>query len=177
MLHTAQQEEFCTLFFARGLAQTAAQHCNKMHHTEKCAAQNDSKKVVQEECIARALAHNISEQAKKLLFLRSSLQLSTQGLSNGRLTLWRWLCGLVSLLGLTSWLLEWKSGSALLGPRSHCRFLQCHALGDLRFPLLFFFALLLFISIALVGMFTGTRFRCPGLGHSLLLLGGRFLTS
>ena len=127
--------------------------------------------------MARALAHNISEQAKKLLFLRSSLQLSTHRLSNGRLTLWRWLCGLDPWVGLTSWLLEWKSGPALLGPRSHCHFLRCPASGDLRVLLLFFFALFPFISIALVGMFTGTRFRCLRLGSSLFLLGGRFLTS
>ena len=166
-----------TPFFARGLARTSAQHRNKMHQREKCAAQKNSKRVVEEECLARGLAHNISEQGKKLLFLRISLHLSTHGLSNGRLTLWRWLCGLVSWCGLTSWLLEWKSGPALLGPWSRCRFLRCLALGDLRFLLFFFFALLLPISIALVGMFTGARFRCLTLGSSLLLLGGRFLTS
>ena len=46
-------------FFARGLAQTPTQQRNKMHHREKCAAQGDSIKVVEEECIARALAHNV----------------------------------------------------------------------------------------------------------------------
>ena len=97
-------------FFARGLAQTPTQQRNKMHHREKCAAQGDSIKVVEEECIARALAHNISEQAKKLLFLRDSLHLRTHSLSNGRVTLRRWLCGRASWLGLTGWLLEWSSG-------------------------------------------------------------------
>ena len=87
--------------FARGLAQTPTQQRNKTHHREKCAAQGDSIKVVEEECIARALAHNISEQTKKLVFLRNSLHLRTQCLSNGRLTLRRWLCGLASWLGLT----------------------------------------------------------------------------
>ena len=168
---------FFTPFFARRLAQTSTQHRSKMHHIKKCAAQNDSKRVVEEECLARALAHNISKQTKKLLFLRNSLHLSTHRLSNGRLTLWRWLCGLVPWLGLTSWLLEWSSGPALLGPRFPCRFLRCLALGYLRLLLLFCLALLLLISIALVGIFTGTRFRCLRLGRSLLLLGGRFLLS
>ena len=168
---------FFTPFFARGLAQTSAPQHNKMHRGEKCAAQSDSKKLVDEECIARAFAHIISEQPKKLLFLRSTLQLSTHRLSNGRLTLWRWLCGSVSWLGLTSRLLEWKSGPALLGARSHCRCRRCLAFGDLRFFPLFVFALLLLIPITLVGTFTGTRFCCLRLGSSLLLLGGRFLTS
>ena len=142
---------FWHAFFVRGLAQTPTQQRNKVHHREKCAAQGDSKKVVEEECIARALAHNISEQTEKLLFLQSNLQLRTQSLSNGHLTLWRWLCGLVSWLGLRSWLLEWSSGPGFLGPRLRCRFLRCLALGDLRFLLLFFLTLLLFITITLVG--------------------------
>ena len=171
------KKHFLAPFFARGLAQTLTQHRNKMHHREKCAAQSDSKKVGEEEGIARALAHNISQQMKKLPFLRNGLHLSTHRLSNGRLTLWRWLCGLVRWLGLTSWLLEWSSGPGFLGPRLRCRFLRCLALGDLLFLLLFFLALLLLIYIAPVGMFTGTRFRCLRLGSSLLLLGGRFLTS
>ena len=100
--------------------------------------------IVKEECIARALAHNISEQAKKLLFLRNSLHLRTQCLSNGHLTLRRWLCGLPSWWGLTGWLLEWSSGPGFFGPRLRCHFLRCLALGDLRFLLLFFLALLLF---------------------------------
>ena len=148
-----------------------------MHHREKCAAQSDSKKVVEEECIARALAHNILEKTKKLLFLRNNFHLRTHSLSNGRLTLWRWLCGLVPWLGLTSWLLEWSPGPGFLGPRFRCRFLRCLALGDLRFLLLFFLALLLLIPIALVGFFTSNRLRCLRLGSSLLLLGGRFPTS
>ena len=164
-------------FFARGVAQTPTQQRNKMHHGEKCAAQGDSIKVVEEECIARALAHNISEQIKKLLFLWDSLHLRTQCLSNGRLTLRRWLCGRASWLGLTSWLLEWSSGPGFLGPRFRCHFLRCLALGDLRFLLLFFLALLLFIPIALVGFRTGNRLRCLRLGGSLLLLGGWFPTS
>ena len=86
--------------FARGLAQTPTQQRNKMHHREECAAQGDSIKVVEEECIARALVQNISEQAKKLLFLRNSLHLRTQCLSNGRVALRRWLCGRASWLGL-----------------------------------------------------------------------------
>ena len=126
-----------------------------MHHREKCAAQGTGKKVVEEECIARALAHNISEQTKKLLFLWNNLHLSTHGLSNGRHTLWQWLCGMVPWLGLRSWLLEWSSGPGCLGPQFRCRFLRCLALGDLRFLLLFCIALLLLISIALVGIFTG----------------------
>ena len=112
---------------ARGLAQTPTQQRNKVHHRKKCAAQGDSKKVVEEECIARARAHNISEQTKKLLFLRNNLHLRTQSLRNGRLTLWRWLCGLASWLGLTSWLLEWSPGPGFLGPRLCCRFLRCLA--------------------------------------------------
>ena len=171
------KKHFLAPFFARGLVQALTQHRKEMHHRERCAAQSDSKKVVEEECIAPALAHNISEQTKKLLFLRNSLHLSTHILSNGCLTLWRWLCGLVPWLGLTSWLLEWSSGPAPLGPRFRCRFLRCLPLGDLRFPVLFFLALLLLISIALVGMYTGTRFRCLRLGSSPLLLGGRFVTS
>ena len=139
-------------FFARGLAQTPTQQRKKMHHRERCAAQGDSGKVVEEECIARALAHNISEQAKKLLFLRNSLHLS---LSNGRLTLRWWLCRIPSWLGLTGWLLESSSGPDFLGPRLRCHFFRCLALGDLRFLLLFFLALLLFIPIALVGFCTG----------------------
>ena len=118
-------------FFERGLAQTPTQQHNKMHHREKSAAQGDSIKVVEEECIARALAHNISEQAKKLLFLWNGLHLRTQCLSNGRLTLRRWLCGLASWLGLTGWLLEWSSGPGFLRT---CHFLRCLALGDLRSP-------------------------------------------
>ena len=43
--------------------------------------------------------------------------------------------------------------------------------------LFFFFALLLFICIALVGIYTGDRFRCLGPTSSLFLLWGRFLTS
>ena len=167
---------FLAPFFARGLAQTLTQHRNKMHHREKCAAQSDSKNVVEEECIARALTHNISEHTKKFLFLRNSLHLSTNRPSNGHLTLWRWLCGLFPWLGLTSWLLEWSPGPGFLGPRFRCRFLHCLALGDLRFFLLFFLARLLLIFIALVGMFTGTRFCCLRLGSTLLLLGGRFLS-
>ena len=146
---------FWHTFFARGLAQTPTQQRNKMHHREKCAAQGDSKKVVEEECIARALAHNISQQTKKLLFIRNNLHLRTQCLSNGRLTLRRWLCGLASWLGLTGWLLEGSSHPGFLGPRLCCHFLRCLALGDLRFLLLFFLALLLFIPIALVGFCTG----------------------
>ena len=164
-------------FFARGLAQTPTQQRNKMHHREKCAAQGDSIKVVEEECIARALAHNISEQAKKLLFLPNSLHLRTECLSNGRVTLRRWLCGRASWLGLTGLLLEWSSGPGFLGPRLRCHFLRCLALGDLRFLLLFFLALILFIPIALVGFCTGNRLRCLRLGGSLLLLGGWFPTS
>ena len=148
-----------------------------MHHREKCAAQGDSKKVVKEECIALALAHNRSQQTKKLLFLWNNLHLSTHRLSNGRLTLWRWLCGLPSWLGLTSWLLEWSPGPGFLGPWFRCCFLRCLALGDLRFLLLFFLALLLPIPIALVRFFTSNRLRCLGLGSSLLLLGGRLPTS
>ena len=164
-------------FFARGLAQTPTQQRNKMHYREKCAAQGDSIKVVEEQCIARALAHNISEQAKKLHFLRNSLHLRTHCLSNGRVTLRRWLCGRASWLGLTVWLLEWSSGPGFLGPRLCCHFLRCLALGDLRFLLLFLFALLLFILIALVGLCTGNRLRCLRLGGSLLLLRGWFPTS
>ena len=164
-------------FLARGFAQTPKQQRKKMHHREKCAAQGDSIKVVEEECIARALAHNISEQAKKLLFLRNSLHLRTQCVSNGPLTVRRWLCGLASWLGLTGWLLEWSSGPGFLGPRLRCHFLRCLALEDLRFFLLFCLALLLFIPIALVGFCTGNRLRCLRLGGSFLLLGGRFPTS
>ena len=164
-------------FFARGLVQTPTQQRNKMHHREKCAAQGDSIKVVEEECIARALAHNISEQAKKLLFLRNSLHLRTHSLSNGRVTLRRWLCRRASWLGLTGWLLEWSSGPGFLGPRLRCHFLRCLALGDLRFLLLFFLAPLLFIPIALVGFCTGNRLCCLRLGGNLLLLGGWFPTS
>ena len=164
-------------FFARGLAQTPTQQRNKMHHREKCAAQGDSIKVLEEECIARALAHNRSEQAKKLLFLRNSLHLRTHSLSNGRVTLRRWLCGRASWLGLTGWLLEWSSGPGFLGPRPRCHFLRCLALGDLRFLLLFFLALLLFIPIALVGFCTGNRLRYLRLGGRLLTLGGWFPTS
>ena len=149
----------------------------KRHHREKCAAQGDSIKVVEEECIVRALAHNISEQAKKLLFLRNTLHLRTQCLSNGRLTLRRWLCGLASWLGLTGWLLEWSSGPGVLGPRLRCHFFCCLALGDLRFLLLFLLALLLFIPIVLVGFCTPNRLCCLRLGGSLLLLGGWFPTS
>ena len=143
-----------------------------MHQREKCAAQGDSIKVVEEECIARALAHNISEQAKKLLILRNSLHLRTQCLSKGRLTLRRWLCGPASWLGLTGWLLEWSSGPGFLGPR-----LRCLALGDLRFLLLFFLALLLVIPIALGRFCTCNRLCCLRLGGSLLPLGGWFPTS
>ena len=148
-----------------------------MHHREKCAAQGDSKKVVEEECIARALAHNISEPTKKLLFLRNNLHLRTQCLSNGRLTLRRWLCRLASWLGLTGWLLEGGSGPGFLRPRLRCRFLRCLALGDLQLLLLFFLALLLLIPIALVEFCTGNRLCCLRLGSSLLLLGGWFPTS
>ena len=148
-----------------------------MYHREKCAAQGDSIKVVEEECIARALAHNISEQTKKLLFLRNSLHLRTQCLSNGRLTRRRWLCGFASWLGLTGWLLEWSAGPGFLGPRLRCHFLRRLALGDVRFLLFFFLALLLFIPIALVRFCTGNRLRCLRLGRSLLLLGSWFPTS
>ena len=158
--HRTTRSIFWHPFFARGLAQTPAQQRNKVHHREKCAAQDDSKKVVEEECIARALAHNISERTKKLLFLRNNLHLRTHSLSNGRLTLWRRLCGLVPWLGLTSWLLEWSPGPGSLGPRFRCRFLRCLALGVLRFLPLFFLALLLLIPIALVGFFTSNRLRC-----------------
>ena len=158
--HSTTRSIFWHSFFARGLAQIPTQRRNKMHHREKCAAQGDSKKVVEEECIARALAHNISQQTKKLLFLRNNLHLRTHSLSNGRLPLWRWLCGLASCLGLTSWLLEWSPGPGFLGPRFRCRFLRCLALGDLRFLFLFFLALLLLIPIALVGFFTSNRLRC-----------------
>ena len=170
------KKNFSTPFFARGLAQTSAQQSNKMHHKQQSAAQSDSKKVVEKGRLAPALAHNISEQPKKCFF-RSSLHLSTHRLSNGRLTLWQWVWGLFSWCGLTSWLLEWKSGAALVGPWSRCRFLPCVALRDLRFLLLFFLALFLLVSIALVRMFTGAQFSCLGLGSSLLLLWGRFLTS
>ena len=108
-------------FFARGLAQTPTQQRNKMHHRENCAAQGDSIKVVEEECIARALAHNVSEQAKKLLFLRNSLHLRTVCLSNRHLTLRWWLCGLSPWLGLTGWLLEGSSGRGTLAARSRGR--------------------------------------------------------
>ena len=148
-----------------------------MIHREECAAQGDSIKVVEEQWTARALAHNISEQAKKLLFLRNSLHLRTQCLSNGRVTLRRWLCGRASWLGLTGWLLEWSSGPGFLVHRLRCYFFRCLALGDLRFLLLFFLALLLFIPIALVGFCTGNQLRCLRLGGSLLLLGGWFPTS
>ena len=152
--HSTTRNVFWHPFFARGLAQTPAQQRNNMHQREKCAGRGDSKKVVEEQCIARALAHNISEQTKKLLFLRNNLHLRTHSLSNGRLTLWRWLCGLVPWLGLTSWRLEWSPGPGFIGPRFRCRFLRCLALGDLRFLLLFLLALLLLISIALIGFFT-----------------------
>ena len=102
--HSTMESIFRHPFFARGLAHTLAQQRNKVHPREKCAAQGDSKKVVEEECIARALAHNISEQTKKLLLLRNNLHLRTH--SHGRPTLWRWVCGLVPWLGLMSWLLE-----------------------------------------------------------------------
>ena len=148
--------------FARGLAQTARLQRKKMYHRLRCAAQSDSKKVIEEQYLAQALAHNISQQTRKLLFLRNSLHLGTQKFSHGHLTLWRWLCGLFFWCGRTSWLLEWSSSLALLG-RSRCRFLCVLAFGDLRFLVLFFFALLLFISIALVSIFTGDRFSCIGL--------------
>ena len=140
--HSTTRSIFWHPFFARGLAQTPAEQRNKMHHTEKCTAQGDSTKVVEEECLARALAHNISQQTTKLLFLQNNLHLRTHSLSIGHLTLWRWLCELASWLGLTSWLLEWSPGTGFLGPRFRCRFLRCLALGDLRFLLLFFLALL-----------------------------------
>ena len=127
---------FWHCFFARGLAQTPTQQRKKLHHREKCAAQGDSIKVVEEECIARALAHNISEQMKKLLFLWNSLHLRTQCLRDRRLTLRRWLYPLASWLGLTVWLLKLSSGPGFLGPRLRCHFLRCIALGDLRFLLL-----------------------------------------
>ena len=175
--HRTTTSIFWHPFFARGFAQTPTQQRNKVHHREKCAAQGDSKKVVEEECKARALAHNISEQTKKLLFLRNNLHLRTQSLSNGRLTLWRWLCGLVPWLGLTTRLLEWSPGPGFLRPRFRCRFPRCLALGDLRFLLLFFLALLLLILTALVGLFTANRLCCLRLGSSLLFLGGWFPTS
>ena len=171
MLHAAQQEAFSG---TPSLREASRKH---QHNRAKCAAQGDSIKVVEEECIARALAHNTSEPGKKLLFLRSSLHLRTQCLSNGRVTLRRWLCGRASWLGLTGWLLEWSSGPGFLGPRLRCHFLRCLALGDLRLLLLFFLPLLLFIPIALVGFCTGNRLRCLKLGGSLLLLGGWFPTS
>ena len=120
--HSTTTSIFWHPFFARGLAQTPAQRRKEAHHREKSAAQGDSKKVVEEECIARALAHNISQQTKKSFFLRNNLHLGTHSLSNGRLTLWRWLCGLVPWLGLTSWLLEWSPGPGYLGPRFGCLF-------------------------------------------------------
>ena len=174
--HSTTTSIFWHPFFARGLAQTPAQQRNKVHHREKCATQGDSKKVSEEECIARALAHNISEQTKKLLFLRNNLHLRSHSLSKGQLTLWRWLCGLLPWLGLTSWLLEWSPGAGFLRPRFLCRFLRCLALGDLWFLLLFFLALLLLIPMALFGFFTSNRLRCLRLGSSLLLLGGWFPT-
>ena len=127
--------------------------------------------------MARALAHNNSEQTKKLLFLWNNLHLRTHSLSKGRLTLWRWLCGLASWLVLPSWLLEWSPGPDFVGPRFCSRFLRCLALGDLRFLLPFFLALLLLIPIALVGFFTSNPLRYLRLASSLLLLGGRFPTS
>ena len=173
MLHAAPQEALCgTLLCERPRANTST---TAQKNTSQ--GQGTGKKVVEGESIARALAHNISQQTKKLLFLRNNLHLRTHSLSNGRLTLWWWLCGLASWLGLTSWLLEWTSGPGFLGPWFRCRFLRGLALGDLRFLLLFFLDLLLFIPIALVGFFTSTRLCCLRLGSSLLLLLGRFFTS
>ena len=120
---------------------------------------------------ARAVAHNISEKTKKLLFLWNNLHLRTHSLSNGRVILWGSLCWLVPWLGLTSWLIEWSPGPGLLGPRFCCRFPRCLALGDLRFLLLFFLTLLILIPIALVGFFTSR------VGSSLLPLGDWFSTS
>ena len=156
--------------FAQGLAHKATQQHNKMHHM--------AQRVVREQCLAPALAHNISQQTKKLLFLQNSCHPSTQRLSHGRFTLWSCLCGLFSWCRPTSWLLEWSSHGTpgFLRPRSRCCFLCLLALGRFWFLIFFFIVLLLLIIIWSVSS-PVTNFAAWDLEAVFFCLPGRFLTS